>query len=425
LLTGITDIELLPPATGGMDLVNQIRNLFTGANAIRASIAFWTLSPDQLDDITDYQAERVLKTAESFICVDLQRPTSIDHLSGFVKRGVRIYLNIRKLPKSLDPLKISTSPGLLHTKILLSDKNNGKAEFWIGSHNWTVPALMGPNTELSMSLSLTDRAPLYASTKHTLEDIRDNYCQPFDLNRVEYYKKLQQAYERDTDSKYVIELEGDNVSGITGETICIFGTENDDYDVLSTVRRKVFLSIYDSASKDKFLYQARIIDSGLLSRANPRAGGLTFSKRRHAFTVKRQFPYLQSANIPDSSVLDSAYFFVDIEILKLESKTYQLYDSIDVKKRKSTWTESEWDPAIERMDPQLIGKFYKGQLDFRTLISVPSDDRHASKSRQLGDQKEISEMPLELKRATKDYRLISKRVIEIEPQQMSLNEQGD
>ena len=27
MLTGITDIELLPPATGEMDLVNQIRNL--------------------------------------------------------------------------------------------------------------------------------------------------------------------------------------------------------------------------------------------------------------------------------------------------------------------------------------------------------------------------------------------------------------
>jgi len=216
LLTGITDIELLPPATGGMDLVNQIRNLFDGANAIRASIAFWTLSPEQLNDITGYQAERVLKTSESFICVDLQRPTSIDHLAALVRSGVRIYLNIRKLPRGLDPLRISTSPGLLHTKILLSDKNNGKAEFWIGSHNWTVPALIGPNTELSMSLSLTNRAPLYLSAKHILDDIRDNYCQPFNLSNTNYYKKLQQAYDRDTDSKDLIELEGDNVSGLAG-----------------------------------------------------------------------------------------------------------------------------------------------------------------------------------------------------------------
>jgi len=152
MLTGITALELLPPATGSLDLVNQISKLFGRAKTVRASIAFWTLSSDQLKSITRGNGIRVLRAKESFLCVDLQYPTNIDHLASLVKLGIRVFLNIRKLPKAVDPMKISTSPGLLHTKILLADMEDDQAELWIGSHNWTVPALIGPNTELSISL---------------------------------------------------------------------------------------------------------------------------------------------------------------------------------------------------------------------------------------------------------------------------------
>ena len=61
MLTGVTGIEFLPPATGRLDLVDRIKNLFSGALRVRASIAFWTLSPSQLESITDGNAYMVLK----------------------------------------------------------------------------------------------------------------------------------------------------------------------------------------------------------------------------------------------------------------------------------------------------------------------------------------------------------------------------
>ncbi|MFC1819773.1 hypothetical protein ACFLZG_01630 [Thermodesulfobacteriota bacterium] len=121
MLTGLTGLELLPPATGKIDLVDQISKLFSDTKTLRASIAFWTLSQEKLNSITRGNGVRVLSASESFLCVDIQNPTNIDHLANLVRLGVKVFLNIRKLPLAVEPLKISTSPGLLHTKVLLAD----------------------------------------------------------------------------------------------------------------------------------------------------------------------------------------------------------------------------------------------------------------------------------------------------------------
>jgi len=269
MLTGITALELLPAATGRLDLVDQISKLFRDTQTLRASIAFWTLSPEQLNSITRGNGIRVLSSRGSYLCVDIQNPTNIDHLANIVRLGIKVFLNIRKLPKAVEPLRISTSPGLLHTKVLLADMENDQAELWIGSHNWTVPALIGPNTELSISLKLSKRAPLYLESRYRIDDIRDNYCQPFDLNRIDYYKALQKLYERDTKSKNVVELEGSNVDDLAGHVICVFGTEVDDFSAVSSVNKKLFLSVYDAGGRGKYLYQGKVLQTGLLAAANP------------------------------------------------------------------------------------------------------------------------------------------------------------
>ena len=131
MLTGITALELLPHATGSLDLVDQVSKLFREAKSLRASIAFWTLSPDQLNSITRGNSIRVLSEKESFLCVDIQNPTNLEHLANLASIGIKVFLNIRKLPKALEPLKISTSPGLLHTNVILADLANEQAELWI------------------------------------------------------------------------------------------------------------------------------------------------------------------------------------------------------------------------------------------------------------------------------------------------------
>ncbi len=87
-----------------------------------------------------------------------------------------------------------------------------------------------------------------------LENIRHKYCRAFDLNKIDYYKRLQQILEKGAKTEYIVELEGNEVDNLGGEVICVFGTENDDLDALAFVGRKVYVSIYDSKTEDKYLY---------------------------------------------------------------------------------------------------------------------------------------------------------------------------
>lgn len=416
MLTGIADLELLPAFSGRMDIRDQISALFGEAKTVRASIAFWTLSPDQLNTMTKGNGIGVLRKKESFLCVDIQYPTNIDRLAKLVSLGIEIFLNIRKLPKALDRLRISTSPGLLHTKVLLADMANDQAQFWIGSHNWTVPALIGPNTEMSVAFKLSNRAPLYQEAKFRIEDIRDNYCQPFDPNKVDYYKALQRSL-RDTSSKNVVEIEGDNVSDLAGDVICVFGVELDDFEKLSSAGKKVSLSVYDSGGKGKYLYQGRILQTGLLKSANRRADGLALSARRFAYTARRSFPHLGPAAVPGQDVLDKAQFFVNFEVLAFDTSEYRLYDPPPPSRRTSRWARSGSDPAFERMDSDLIDAFYERREPIQGLIEIPSDDERAVTSESFRDEMlvEYSDMPLEQRRDGGNYRLISKKIIEYEP----------
>lgn len=412
MLTGVTALELLPNTMGRLDLVDQISNIFRNAKSIKASIAYWTLPLNKFNSITGDAGIRVLSEKGSYLCVDIQRPTNIDYLADLVKLGIKVFLNIRKLPKAVDPKKISSSPGLLHTKFLLANTEDNRAELWIGSHNWTVPALIGPNTELSISIRLTAGAPLYLEAKHKIEDIRDNYCQPFDLTRISYYKTLQTAYEKDTAIKYVVELEGDDVRNLYGQLICVFGTESDDFDAVSSVNKRIFFSVYDSGGMEKYLYSAKVLQTGLLASANPVAGGLALSKRRYAYTVGRSFPYLKPADIPASDVLDNAHFFANFEILEFLTSNYKLYDSFHVSKKTSRWAKSEMDPALDKMRPEFIDLFYDSKIQFHDFIEVPSDDERAIKHTKEEGVVEYSDIPVAEKRAVRDYRLISKRIIE-------------
>lgn len=410
MLTGVSGIELVPPVNGKMNVVDRIAAMFKNAIFFRAAIAFWTLPKDFLDDITNHHAERVFRHHNSFLCVDIQRPTNIDHLADLVRSGCQVFLNMRRLPKELHKLKLSNSPGLLHTKIILSDMENSQAEFWIGSHNWTKFALIGPNTEASMVLQLVKNAPLYMAATYLLEEIRDKYCRPFDLRKIEDYKKLQILIERGQQSKVVIELEGDNIDRLGGEVICIFGTENQDFESVSKVGSKLFVSAEDSATIKKYLYKAEIVQTGLLSATNPDVSGISFSARRYAFTEKRLFPYLKRSQVPGRDVLEKAKFFVNIQIDYCLTHHHKLQEPSLTKKRP-LWVEPEWDPVSEKFDWQLMERLIKNIKDVSSFVSVPFDDERAKKKPDLYLQN-YKERTLEEKRSAQDYQLISKKIID-------------
>jgi hypothetical protein len=410
MLIGVDGIELLPPVTELIDLSDRITELFSKAKTVRAAIAFWTIPPDVLEEITGNRGTSILSAPGSFLCVDIQRPTNIDALAGLVKKGAAVYLNIRRLDNVPGRMLTSETQALLHTKIILVDKPENHAEFWIGSHNWTAPALFGPNTEASISLNMSSRAPLYLAAAHILTEIRDKYCRPFDIARVDYYKRLQQLFERGKVLRTIIELEGDDVADLGNQIICIFGTERQDFEAVSRVGSEVFLAIYDSTSRRKYLYLGEIFQTGLLAGANLEFRGTRFTQRRYAFTERKTFPCLKKAEEPNRDVLDRAYFFANIAITKFLTTSYSMRDP-DEKGRANLWVESQSDPVTERMSLR-FSQLYKQKRGLSSIISVPYDDVRAKSGIVAQEAMDYSEVPLEEKRTLADYRLIRKRVLE-------------
>lgn len=404
MITGVNDIELIPPYDDDIDISNRIKKLFREAKSIRAAIAFWTISPTKLVEIADFNAYTVLKNRDSFLCVDIQLPTNIDYLKELAEKGVSVYLNMRRLNKNLK--KISSSVGLLHTKILLADKVNDEAEFWIGSHNWTEPSLTGPNIEASLILHLYNKAPLYRSAEAMLEDIRNKYCRKFELEKVDYYKELQKYLSRIEKGENIIELEGNEVDNLGGKVICIFGTENKDFEAVSTVGKSIFVSIHDSMYENvKYLYQSEILQSGRLKSYDPAAGGIEITAPyRHAFTERGRFPFLKEEREIENEVYEKAVYFTKLKLHKLRSSQYVLLDM--PRKKTHLWVEAESDPIEERMKK---AKMYFGR-DAKSLILVPADDERAKKL-DLEKIYKLKELSLPEKRATKEYSLISKREI--------------
>lgn len=404
MITGVNNIELIPQFDSSVRISDRITKLFKEAKSARAAIAFWTLSAKRFIDIAGFNAYQVLKDSNSFLCVDIQFPTNIDHLADLVQKGVSVYLNIRRLTNEFK--KLSSSIGLLHTKILLADKKNDEAEFWIGSHNWTEFALLGPNIEASLILHLYNRAPLYKNAEAMLEDIRDNYCRKFELDKVDHYKELQKKLSHLEWGQNVIELEGNDVDNLQGEVICIFGTESRDFEAVSTVGKGIHVSIHDSHYENvKYLYEAEILQTGRLKSYDSAAGGIEMTENyRYAFTERRQFPFLKVEQAIQNEVYEKAVFFAKLKLEKLKTDRYSLLDLPSIK--KPLWVEAEYDPVEERIKKEEL-PFGK---EAKSMILVPYDDERAVKLdlEKLYDFKELS---LPEKRKSQEYHLISKRVI--------------
>jgi hypothetical protein len=408
MLSGVEDIELLP-YIGKMDISDRISQLFSMASSIRASIAFWAISPEALNDVTNGQAYRILSSENSFLCVDIQRPTNIDYLADLARNGVKVYLNIRKLPKSLSHM--STSLGLLHTKILLADKPNSMSEFWIGSHNWTCFAIMGPNTEASLIIHMDKGAHLYSISQMFLEYICHRYCRPFEINKIDYYKTIQQALDKAPQTYNVVELEGNDVNELNGSVICVFGTEKEDLNSQIRAGNSVYVSIHDSKTENKYLYKAEILHAGVLSASNPAAGGISLTKRRYAYTEGRRFPVLETAAEPSQTVFDKSYYFMNMQIHRRIDRAYSIYDKPSRFNRK-LWSKAFKDPADQLIDRQRLMRYVGVKKILQSLIEVPIDDENAQDRQSDLSFLNYVEKPLIEKRAARDYRLISKKVID-------------
>lgn len=408
---GIISISFLPTFGNSVDITPKIRELFMASEKIRASIAFWTLSyQDLLSIIHDPYLLQSIKSDDSFLCCDIQLPTNIDALASLKQARVDVLLNFRRLVPALK--KMTSSLGLLHTKMILADKKDGTAEIWVGSHNWTQFALRGINTEMSVVLKVEKSSSLYNEAYQFLNYIR-SFCDEFDLKMVDEYKQLQvkESVTLDPES-VIIELEGQNVDALSNSSIWLFGTKDSDYTSLRRVGGGVKLILHDTSTHAKYLYNASIIQTGQMEAYNSLADGLQFTGlKRFAFSNYGMFPILEPALPIPAAVENNAKFFVAVQILEKLSEDFDIHSVSENKLH--LWEEASSDPilSLEKLRACLEETTQSNKYDYSPLIQVPYFKETAIRRNDV--EGEYLLQPIEVKRERREYQFVSKGVIRV------------
>ena len=333
----ILDIKLLP-AWSPSGVKTELQSALKRSQLLQASVAYWTVS----DHIFGPLLSRPLSNDSGFVCVDLHLPTDIDALATLAQRGAHVRWYCENITTYADSGR-KGPPCLLHAKMLLFWSNNGTAELWVGSHNWTTRAIAGLNVESSLVVRMRHQSRLFADAAEYLRRIRD-ISERFDLSKVDSYKEIQRAAAQRTTA--FIELEALDASALDSVTIRLFGTDADDRKQLSTVGDRVWVSVFDSDSEEECLYPATILHSGMMPAANPAAGGLTFSRDRYAFRRGHQFPVLMPKGLVAAAVYAQAHYFVTLELKVRDESVVAEYPR---------QTVDAWIEVPENMSPLLGG----------------------------------------------------------------------
>ena len=384
MIVGIDQIEFLPPFGKNPSLQKRITQLFSSAQSIRAAIAFWSIPPKDLETITDFRAYKVLSSPNSFLCIDLQKPTNIDYLADLVKHDVPVYIHLRRISRRF--LNENSSVSLLHTKLLLADQSNESAEFWIGSHNWTQYALFGINSEASLAFHLNKKAPLYLNAEAVINDIKTIFCEKFDIKKIESYKLLQKLTNEGSPALNIIEIEGPDCAILEGEIIYILGTVEDDFEEISKVGDKIFISIQDSMNiQKKYLYSGSI----KLTSNDPKGTTIRILEPcRHAFRRGNKLPFLVQKTIISEQMIESAYYIAGIKLDSLLSQRYKLFPPSE--EHKPIWVEAAADPIIERLGDSALS--HKKLL---SEILVPANSPNAKKKESAKEPRSLDRRLIE------------------------------
>lgn len=347
---GILEINLLP-AWDSPNVRAMLKSVLSRSQLLQAAIAYWTVN----DTMFGSCLPRALSHDSGFLCVDLHPPTDVDALASLVRQGSHVRLYCEDISTYTDDGR-KEPPYLLHTKMLLFWSNDRTAELWIGSHNWTNRAILGLNVEASVVLRLRDSASLFCASANYLEKIKA-ISDDFDLSKVDFYKQLQRNMSEKTVP--VIELEAKDAASLSDSTIGLFGTDDSDLKELGTVQRDVYISIFDADSGKEFLYPSTILQSGLLVASNPSAGGISFSRRRHAYRLGRRFPVLLPEGEVGDDILRTAVYFVTLSLRHLDSSVVADY----VPSKTAAWdvVGDQLSPLLRRLDTDARKILFRGR----------------------------------------------------------------
>ena len=315
------DAEILTAGLQGRTIetaiVPALAERMARAIRLRMVVAFWSIDPQVLSP----RLKDLLALDGSFACVDLHLPTHVDRMCDMAAHGSHVYLRLDRLAREESP----DGPGLrlpqelLHAKTLLFDFDDGTAELWVGSHNWTERALGGINVELSAVLGLRQGSTLYERAESDLEAARQRcvQCRP-DLRDL--YRRLQ----GELPTKPVIALRASAAGTLVGKQIHIFGARLEDRGELNRVAGEFLVAVLDVDTNEEHVFDGRLVASAELPAARTGAPWVEPSSAAWALH-ERAIPLLQPAPARyEDEVGDRAAFLASLLLSKSDGDDFVL-----------------------------------------------------------------------------------------------------
>lgn len=273
------------------------------ATCVRAVMAYWTIPAADLPG----RLFAALCRKGSFLCVDMNQPTSLNALHSLHQSGVSTWLHLMTTTGKSEIKDSAGMPNhLMHSKAMVFDYEGGRAVVWVGSHNGTFRALDGVNFECTLAIETECSSPLYKEVSAHIQQIQAA-CQRFRPELMDHYRHLQGAKLDNAVS--VMEFENTNDQPLRpNEEITVFNMSRDDLRSFKTIDTDVIVSLH---GQREILYRAKVVQTG----ETPSPQSQTFSDRRFADRHLPKLPVLMGKAPVSSAQLRRKTYFAIVKIL--------------------------------------------------------------------------------------------------------------
>ncbi|MCB2411048.1 phospholipase D-like domain-containing protein [Hymenobacter lucidus] len=336
------DLSLLPANPYKRSIIQQLNSSLQHAEALYASVCFWSIGPG----VVSHDLERVLAQPGSFCIADIHSPTNVDKLAQFYELGVtKLYLFFKEIqPKKLDAY---LQRHLLHTKMLLIDLPDNKAELWVGSHNFTKQALKGVNREATLVLPCFKDDVLYTQAQRYFSSIlQDPDCRQFDPNLLDTYKELQGLPKDEVESgPYFMPLAWDSneMTTLAQHLILLAGAdaqELNQFKLIDNDKNQLAIRAHDLAGGPVRYFSAALHMQGSIFPDDPGSYDIRLGQRHLAVRNGTQLPFVAPLEEEHSrETLRKFRYHVSIRILDELPQDLQFAD--DKAPAEAKWRADE------------------------------------------------------------------------------------
>lgn len=292
---------------GGTSAVTSHRDFLEEAAALAESVigivAYWTAAIDDLPGLI-----KLTEGANSFICLDPSPPTDLKLLLSFNNIGANFYAFNYEITGS------ETREGLLHSKVFLFDNSDNTAVLVLGSHNATKRALYGVNIEHSLAFNLKKDEPLYLDIRSQIMAIKNRFC-----SRIIRVNEPDEKEEQ----VYVMIIVGDRMDTLVQEKIITVFYKKAS-EAVKTTETQLYILAIEAESKDEYLYEAVIKQSGSFETYLEKTTEIEFGQRRYAEKDPDMIPFLYQENKVSIDINKNHCYFNTIQVVE-RVRNFNLY----------------------------------------------------------------------------------------------------